>query len=270
MTRALSHLVLLDAVVMRQHLRVGIVQVPDVARLVFSVGRVCPHIGDGLGETLGIDATLREVLDDGVALLLRDRDTAHVSPDLVEFRPLIHRLLQDTIDERWRHIGRVTNGHRQVLSERGHAVEADQADSTNADGRFARAIERVASDDTQRNRVTLGGLCGAGIELVLDVRPRTPAGDDGLTLAELQTDITETILDGVGEGGVLDDAITLGSDSDDDAIVRALVAPCVGRFAVRRVERDRLDCVVVGVETRRNLLAVGASDLRLALVLLAD
>ena len=270
MTRALSHLVLLDAVVMRQHLRVSVVQVPDVARLVFSVGRVSPHIGDGLGETLGIDATLREVVDDGIALLLRDADTAHIGPDCVQFRPLVHRLLQDSGDECGRHIRGMTHGHRQVLSERGHTIKADQADSTNADGRFARAIERVASDDTQRNRVTLGGLCGAGIELVLDVRPRTPAGDDGITLARLKAKAVEALLDGVGECGVLDDAVTLRCDTDDDAIVGTLVAPSVSGLAVSRVERDRLDRVFVGVRTRSDLLAVGASDLRLALVLLAD
>ena len=266
----LCHLVLADTVVVREHLGVGVVEVPQVASLVLTIGRVSPDIGDALGETLGIDATLREVIDDGVAFLLADAGVGEPVPDTVQLAPLLHSLLQDIRHELRRHIGGVSDRHKQVLLERGHTIGADETHSTDADARLASAIERVTSDDTQGDCVTLGRLCGASAELVLDVRASTPSGHYGLTLGELHTKSLEATFDSLGEVRVLDAAVAVGSDTDDAAVVPTLVAPRIGGLAVRCVERNRLDRVLVGVETRRNLLAVGASDLRLALVLLTD
>jgi len=242
----LCHLVLANTVVVREHLGVGIVEVPQVASLVLTIGRVSPDIGDALGETLGIDATLREVIDDGVAFLLADAGVGEPVPDTVQLAPLLHSLLQDIRHELRRHIGGVSDRHRQVLSERGHTVGADETDSTDADARLASAIERVTSDDTQGNRVTLGRLSGASVELVLDMRASTPASHDGLTVGELHTKSLEAAFDSIGEVGILHDAVAVRGDTDDDTSISSLVTPSVCRLAVRCVERDGLDCVCVG------------------------
>jgi len=150
----------------------------------------------------------------------------------------------------------------QFLTEGGHSVGAYETYGTYRDRRRCGAIERVVRDEAETDDVALllrRHLERCFTEVIAYVDSGAMLGYDALGNARLEVTLTETAKDDVFEFVVLEDAVTLGRDTNDDVLVLTDVAPSVGGNAVLGEEGHRLHAEAVGVLVTNDFVAVDSA-----------
>ena len=229
--------------IVREVLGAGVVEVPQVPLGVLLEGRGLPDGVHGFSVAFAHHLAVSEVEQDAGAVLHRHGHLAHPLEGGDGVVEGLNGIVQGTTHEVHIERGRVLLGEVERVHGSRHTIGADEANHPDLEGRTEGAVKRVLDGQAEGEVLTID--LGSDVrEVVEGTHPRTPVGDDFLTLEDRHTLVLEEGFRGVEQGVVLEDFVAVGHSSEHLARVGAASAEEAGLLPVLREQGDLLDLVV--------------------------